>query len=66
MRLLPYLYPVCINILIYPLQFFRFTFCKQYKRRKVIRVELATILPIRSRVVGTGKLFVNGLKENPK
>ena len=52
-----------IRILICPLQFFRFTFSKTYSIHILMRVELETILPIRSIVVATGKLFVYGLME---
>ena len=51
-------------ILICPFHYFRFTFCKQYKRRKSIRVELVTILPIRSTIITTGKLDVYHLMNN--
>ena len=47
-----------IIILICPFHYFRFTLCKQYRRRKFIHDEVATILPIRSTVVATGKLDV--------
>ena len=47
-----------LYILICPFDYFRVTFCKQYRRSKFIRVELVTILPIRSTVIATGKLDV--------
>ena len=55
-----------IDILVWPLQYFSFTFAKQYSGHILIRVELETILPILSIVLATGKLPVYGLIETLK
>ena len=53
-----YLIFLSIAIMIYPFHYFRFMFSISYRRRQPICVKLATILPIQSTIVPTGKLDV--------
>ena len=53
-------------ILVWPLQYFMFTFSKQYSDRILIGIEVKTNLPILIIVLTTGKFPVYGMIETLK